>query len=591
MSGFTDASGLPLPPPIASLLAANASAIEEMDIKMLQTLTEEDASNLDSLNLDIPNLDNLKDDNKCIVVPGYEQQQQQDNEDGMDDMDDMKNRCIVIPSKKSDDKSDDDLDMLLNTLDVDDLGDGILKGDEEVVEMAGDVGLTVPPVNDNEQGWNGVFEDHDPEDEDRDFSVDSDSEQKDQQQPQQHPQPTHTRDSDYDPPPSIPHPALQHPLLFALSQTFLQTPHLLIGPTSTCFSASLTPTLTLLTSSSGHFHLWNTSSSLCPVVSEKPSSKPLNIKAQVASKTPSGEYEVLRSKIIEIDGLTHIIIATASGMVSSYTYTTSKLTSLKNYDLTEQDGYEVKDELAPQIYALNVLRVGDTWYLITGADDTIYVWDYFQGRLIRTHGFNPARRSMEMGGGRNPNNICYIFCCDFNSKTSKGLVGLSDGTCRVVDFHLHCEQVLSLPVEGSRVTSCGWDWEGGRCTTGFSTGHVVLWGFKERWRCEGVFMVGGNVYGSLFFPPKTSDSSGTDEDELLLISWNSNGEIKTFNTLTGSPEPVLDHIEPKGDIYDLGCVKVEGGWDFVVAGGRQEGFMGCPQERFRCDYDHGEADK
>ncbi|GMI17756.1 hypothetical protein TrLO_g14856 [Triparma laevis f. longispina] len=456
MSGFTDASGLPLPDDIAALLDGNKPTIESMDDLMLSTLSGDGTENDMSTNEAVDNLDNEEMDMEMLQALNSAIEEGEKV---------LKSQCIVCPPtnpamsmlKGTNNKSqNDDLDdttledalRLVSNLDVDDLPENGIKGDEEVIQMAEEVGLKVAPVNDLEQGWDGVFgeeykreeEEYDPEDEERDFEVDDDEEEEEYDAEQA--------------PPEIPPPHLQHPLLYSLSQTFI-SPNLLIAPKSTCFSTSLSPTLTLVTSSSGHIHLW----------SAPETGKPATLKVPIASGVDSGEYEVLRSQILTINSTTYVVVGTASGLSQSYTYENGSLTPYKTYDLTKQE-YEKKDALAPQIYALNVLEINGVHFLIVGADDTIYVWDFNTARLIRSHGFHPAKNNTSMGGSRNPNDICYIFSSDWNQITKKGAIGLSDGTCRIVDFDLHCEQVLSLPIEGTRLTSTSWNFEGDKVLTG-----------------------------------------------------------------------------------------------------------------------------
>ena len=69
----------------------------------------------------------------------------------------------------------------------------------------------------------------------------------------------------------------------------------------------------------------------------------------------------------------------------------------------------------------------------------------------------------------------------------------------------------------------------------------------------------------------------------MLIAFGSQGRIVLFNATTF--HPIMDLVRPTGEVYGLTSREVQGGWEFVIAGGRGEGFMGVPQEKVFVDYE------
>ena len=152
-----------------------------------------------------------------------------------------------------------------------------------------------------------------------------------------------------------------------------------------------------------------------------------------------------------------------------------------------------------------------------------------------------TNETFTFGGGRNPDQVIYVFDASYCMVNGILGVALSDGSLRLMNGRGVCLSVLQLPGQQSHLTSFHWDHTGQRLATTVATGHMVIWdieminplgvvGYHEpeyshslvsagmRTSCRAVLdgghVVGRPLYGCHFI-----------ENDQLLISYGSDGRI------------------------------------------------------------------
>jgi len=160
---------------------------------------------------------------------------------------------------------------------------------------------------------------------------------------------------------------------------------------------------------------------------------------------------------------------------------------------------ELKDALAPQVYGVAETGRGR---IAVATDDEITVWNVLTASRSCSLSFKRIGKG-KTGGGRNPNDIVYVFGMDWSKERDELAVALSDGTVRVINLQGELKAVLSIPIEDTRATNAKWNMSGRRLTTTFSSGHVLLWEFdhNEKPKCIGVYGSGGICFGTDSSPP------------------------------------------------------------------------------------------
>ncbi|GMH74306.1 hypothetical protein TrRE_jg4708 [Triparma retinervis] len=241
---------------------------------------------------------------------------------------------------------------------------------------------------------------------------------------------------------------------------------------------------------------------------------------------------------------------------------------------------EMKDELAPQVYG--ICSVGPNLVAVA-TDDEVTVWSV--PTSSRSFSFNFRRiGSGKTGGGRNPNDIVYVFGMDWSAARGELALALSDGTCRVMNLKGELRSVLSLPVESIRATNCKWSDKGQRLTTSFSSGHVALWGLdgaSGKPRCLGLYGGVGICYGATTFPPDAPEVMGE-----AVLSYGKGGRVWAFDSRFAAGDPVAWTGREGGEgeeVFDVESWWTETGVTIAVGGRREEGAIGVPILLYKID--------
>ena len=251
----------------------------------------------------------------------------------------------------------------------------------------------------------------------------------------------------------------------------------------------------------------------------------------------------------------------------------------------DEDGKikEMKDELAPQVYGFAEVGRGR---VAVATDDEITVWNLATSSRSSSLGFRRIGKGTT-GGGRNPNDIVYVFGTDWSPEREEMAVALSDGTVRVVNLMGELKAVLTIPEENTRATNAKWTKGGRGLATTFSTGHVLTWEFEagsEKPRCKGVYVGQGICYGTEFFPPRGIPSGiGCKEDEeVILLSYGQKGNVFAFNTLLPHGDPIgWGSKEDGGELFDA-TTWWDGNDAMIAFGGRNDGgAIGVPIQLYR----------
>ena len=276
------------------------------------------------------------------------------------------------PPSPSVEFSSEDLDLLCAALDTDILSSSPLPSlsCEGVISMASETGLTEPPINNNDQGWEGVFDGHDgdvsPDDlhEDEDPFQDDDSQDDDDDDqldpdlsdPESPPQitkltspspPPHAHTHSHAPPPP---PVRVIPIAVPANYESI-----FCSPT-TVYSMSHHPSLPYLLLTTG-------AGTLVVVEGNKVLAKMTLPVSKMGEDKESG-WECLRGSwfahVLDDKPLHYIAAGTSSGLAAVYEFSPDdhSLTLLATCDATIDDeggDSEVKDELSPQIYACQML--------------------------------------------------------------------------------------------------------------------------------------------------------------------------------------------------------------------------------------------